>query len=661
MRRKTLFLLGSVSIILALLGATGTLAFQSPSGTVQGGAPDTFNYQGLLLDSSGNPVADGNYTLTFTIYDHETSVDPTHKLWTDTQTVQVQGGLFNVRLGPLGDTSWADGRNLWLGITVEGESEMAPRQQLVSVPYALNAGDVRNANIHPNNIYVTNWGLVVDADGYWHGQPISGTVGPTGPTGATGPQGPSGPTGPAGATGPQGPSGPAGATGPQGPTGATGPQGPTGATGPQGPSGPSGSSGPTGPAGPSGPSGPTGPATLCGWTETCAGNGVSMTSTGGSYALQGIRGAAASGLTNSAGPSTYAVWGDSNVVAGVVGGEAGVLGTAASGAAGTAGVSGVNQGPTNIIGPQGLGQYGVWGETTGELADSYGVFGTVLASTAFSGNAGVRGVSQGNTNVWGFQGLSPVAGPTNYGVWGDNGSGEPESIGVLGTVPAIPASVAGVWGISGGPVSPPLTPPGGPLPPPVESPGGLPAAYGVRGMTNSSFPGSAGVLGETSEIWTAGVYGRCTQSGCFGLYSDGDTFVYGNFTATGAKAAVVQTSQGWEALYSIESPDVEFYANGTAQLKDGAATVRFERLFREAISPDVPVRVIVTPVGGWSGLYVESADQKGFTVKSGAGDPNVTFNWIAIGRRKGYEARPESPLPASRPTTESKPAPAGSQ
>jgi len=715
MNGKRTFLWGCLIFILVLFGAAGTLASQPPAGAVQGGAPDSFNYQGLLLDSAGNPVPDGNYTLTFTLYDHETSVDPGHKLWTDTQTVQVQNGLFNVRLGPLGDTSWADGRDLWLGITVQGESEMTPRQRLVSVPYALNAGDVRNADIHPDDIYVTNWGLVIDADGYWHGQPISGTVGPTGPqgptgptgpagatgpsgpagpTGATGPQGPTGATGPAGATGPSGPAGPTGATGPQGPTGATGPAGatgpsgpagPTGATGPQGPTGPtgpagatgpSGPAGPTGPAGatgpsgpagptgatgPSGPSGPTGPATLCGWTETCAGNGVSITSTGGSYALQGIGGAAASGLTNSAGPSTYAVWGDSNPAAGTIG-TAGVLGTEAGGGAGTAGVSGVNLAPTGIFGPQGASQYGVWGEVTGQLPGADGVLGTVLPSAGpFSGDAGVHGICVAPTGVWGFQNLSPAAGPTDYGVWGDNGSGTPESIGVLGTVPAIQASVAGVWGISGGPVSPQFRPPGGPLPPPVESPGGAPAAYGVRGMTNSPFPGSAGVLGETNQEGTAGVYGRCTQSNCYGLYSDGDMFVNGNFMANGVKAAVVQTSQGWEALYAIEAPDVEFYANGTAQLRDGTATVRFERLFREAISPDVPVRVLVTPVGGWSGLYVVSADREGFTVQSGAGDPNVAFNWIAICRRKGYETRPESPLPSSQPAPQSRPAPAGAQ
>lgn len=44
-----------------------------------------------------------------------------------------------------------------MGITLRGESEMAPRTQLVSVPYALNAGDVRGADIHPDSVHAGNY------------------------------------------------------------------------------------------------------------------------------------------------------------------------------------------------------------------------------------------------------------------------------------------------------------------------------------------------------------------------------------------------------------------------------------------------------------------------------------------------------------------------
>jgi len=181
------------------------------------------------------------------------------------------------------------------------------------------------------------------------------------------------------------------------------------------------------------------------------------------------------------------------------------------------------------------------------------------------------------------------------------------------------------------------------------------ADYGVRGTTNSTQWGSAGVLGETYQSRTAGVYGRCTlggwETGCYGVFSDGamgsngDLWtINGNtYVLNGAKFAVIQTSQGWERMAAIESPDVEFYANGEAQLKNGEAAVQFERLFREAISAKIPVRVVVTPVGSWSGLYIVSSDSDGFVVKSGAGDQNCKFTWIAVGRRKGYEERPVMP------------------
>jgi len=449
---------------------------------------------------------------------------------------------------------------------------------------------------------------------------------------------------------------------------------------------------------------------LCGYTEICAGNGLWLTSgltyaiagQGGSYGVEGfgntagvlgdtmtntaragvyglnseggragvwgvemVAGIHKAGVlgqrgvlsltSNTSGPSTYGVWGDNSL------GTVGVLGTRNPGEPGTAGVSGVNQAPTAILGPLGPGQYGVWGETTGLIPGSDGVLGTVKTELPNSGDAGVHGIYQTPSMVWGFQNLSNAAGPTNYGVWGDNSGLTPESAGVLGTVQAVHNSSAGVSGINGGAISPPRSmswwePPAW-IPAPIESAGvdAQAADYGVRGTTNSMEWGSAGVLGETYQSRTAGVYGRCTlggwEGGCYGVFSDGamgsngdlftvngSSYVYG-----GAKYAVIQTSQGFEGLAAIESPDVEFYANGEAQLKNGEATVQFERLFREAISDKIPVRVVVTPVGSWSGLYIVSADHDGFVVRSGAGDANCKFTWIAVGRRKGYEEREAMP------------------
>jgi hypothetical protein len=122
---------------------------------------------------------------------------------------------------------------------------------------------------------------------------------------------------------------------------------------------------------------------------------------------------------------------------------------------------------------------------------------------------------------------------------------------------------------------------------------------------------------------------------------------WGNFlVVNGTKSAAVKTSVGYEPLFCVESPEVEFYSDGTAQLTHGEASVDFDRLFSEAISPDIPIRVVVTPVGSWSGIYLQNATNSGFAVRSEAGDLNATFNWIAIGRRKGYERTPEITVPS---------------
>ena len=290
----------AAALVAALLavGLTGTAA--GPG--ADAGAPSLFNYQGLLLDDQGRPVADDNYDITFAIYDVPAGGTA---LWSELQAVAVEDGLFSVTLGTVTaiNAAWVDGRDLWLGITLAGEAEMTPRQRLVSVPYALNAGDVRSADIHPNSIYAGSYGLVIGADGTWHGQPFpEGPTGPTGPagpaglTGATGPQGPSGPAGPAGATGPQGPVGATGVTGPAGPAGATG------ATGPQGVQGPAGATGATGPVGPAGATGATGAQGPVGATGATGPEGVAGPT--GATGPRGETGAAGpTGATGSQGPS----------------------------------------------------------------------------------------------------------------------------------------------------------------------------------------------------------------------------------------------------------------------------------------------------------------------------------------------------------------------
>jgi hypothetical protein len=151
--------------------------------------------------------------------------------------------------------------------------------------------------------------------------------------------------------------------------------------------------------------------------------------------------------------------------------------------------------------------------------------------------------------------------------------------------------------------------------------------------------GNSGLFTKSTDDNQYAVYITSPANNSEGLY------VYGNTVATGTKSAAIQTSQGPQAIFSVESPEVEIYASGSAVLSSGAAYVAFDPLFTEAVSPEVEIRVTVTPIGGWSALYIESTNPEGFTVASAGGEPNIRFHWMACGRRLGYEVRPHITIP----------------
>jgi len=102
--------------------------------------PQNVSYQGRLTDGSGTPVADGTYSLTFSIYDVETSGTA---LWTETHaSVAIASGIFNVIMGSVTPLSIAFDQQYWLGIAVSGGIELKPRIQLTSSAYSLNSQSV---------------------------------------------------------------------------------------------------------------------------------------------------------------------------------------------------------------------------------------------------------------------------------------------------------------------------------------------------------------------------------------------------------------------------------------------------------------------------------------------------------------------------------------
>jgi len=130
--------IGTIVVVLALLWArdAGALGFLAPDAA----STSTISYQGRLADSSGNPVTTAGLGMTFRLYNAATGGSA---LWTETYSgVPVNNGLFHVLLGsvtPIPAGLFSSNNTLYLGITVGADSEMTPREQLASAPYAMQA------------------------------------------------------------------------------------------------------------------------------------------------------------------------------------------------------------------------------------------------------------------------------------------------------------------------------------------------------------------------------------------------------------------------------------------------------------------------------------------------------------------------------------------
>ncbi len=124
-------LIMGVMLVVVLVGAKATRA---------DGVPQFLNVQGVLYDNEGNPVND-NYDLTVSLYRTSTG-GPVNLVFQSTFADEVvENGIFHVTLS----IPTASGNpfvlypELWLGIAVDGDDEMTPRQRLTSVGYAMQA------------------------------------------------------------------------------------------------------------------------------------------------------------------------------------------------------------------------------------------------------------------------------------------------------------------------------------------------------------------------------------------------------------------------------------------------------------------------------------------------------------------------------------------
>lgn len=125
--------------ILFLLTLTGFLSVNIFGQAI----PKQINYQGILKE--GSALLDGNYPFTFRIYN-----DPTggSALWTESQTITVENGLFSAHLGSVTPIAGVPfNRVHFLGITIGTGSELAPRTMLTPSAYSFMSMDIMDNTV----------------------------------------------------------------------------------------------------------------------------------------------------------------------------------------------------------------------------------------------------------------------------------------------------------------------------------------------------------------------------------------------------------------------------------------------------------------------------------------------------------------------------------
>lgn len=129
--------------------------------------PRQIGVHGKLVDHSGAP-RDGSFDLTFNIYDDPAgAAGAAAPLYTETQTVAVTNGVFSADLGAVNALTPGlfSGASAYLGITVAGDDEMTPLQQLDMSAYAFTAEQLvqrSDIRVNPGAAYSTftaagNW------------------------------------------------------------------------------------------------------------------------------------------------------------------------------------------------------------------------------------------------------------------------------------------------------------------------------------------------------------------------------------------------------------------------------------------------------------------------------------------------------------------------
>ncbi len=159
--------------------------------------------------------------------------------------------------------------------------------------------------------------------------------------------------------------------------------------------------------------------------------------------------------------------------------------------------------------------------------------------------------------------------------------------------------------------------------------------YGVYAQSNSANP----------IIPTIYAYNSSTTAGALAFKSGGGggactIDVNGSLSCHGSKSAVVPVENGQKmvALYAVEAPENWFEDYGSEHLENGAATVTLDPTYAQTVNTGMEYHVFLTPSGDCNGLYVTNKTANSFEVRElKGGHSNIAFDYRIIAKRNGYE------------------------
>lgn len=159
----------SFSTYMLALGSLLLLIFSGQALHAQGAR---LGVQGILKKSNGAALDDGNYSITFKLYNTEQGGTA---LWTETQPdVEVTSGIYTVALGSVTSLSLPFNEDYYLGVKVGTTPEMSPRVKLTTAPYALSLKG--NSNLLPSTGTVGVGTLTPNSSYLLHLQNTSGVA-----------------------------------------------------------------------------------------------------------------------------------------------------------------------------------------------------------------------------------------------------------------------------------------------------------------------------------------------------------------------------------------------------------------------------------------------------------------------------------------------------